>query len=107
MSDWSSDVCYSDLVLEGGFGGDALGRCVRVHVARVLAAGEAVEALADAAVARHQLDFPQRQQVAHQGDAVARQGRAQRLAYAPARSEERRVGKEWVSTGRSRWSPKY
>src|SRR3546814_12410420 len=22
-----------------------------------------------------------------------------------ARSEERRVGKEWVSTGRSRWSP--
>src|SRR3546814_12833653 len=23
----------------------------------------------------------------------------------PLRSEERRVGKEWVSTGRSRWSP--
>src|SRR3546814_14344093 len=25
--------------------------------------------------------------------------------YAGWRSEERRVGKEWVSTGRSRWSP--
>src|SRR3546814_12759826 len=25
----------------------------------------------------------------------------------PERSEERRVGKEWVSTGRSRWSPYY
>src|SRR3546814_11519372 len=93
MSDWSSDVCYSDLVLEGGFGGDALGRCVRVHVARVLAAGEAVEALADAAVARHQLDFLQRQQVAHQGDAVARQGRAQRLANAPD-DADRLVGQE-------------
>src|SRR3546814_3673972 len=27
------------------------------------------------------------------------------MAAAPARSEERRVGKEWVSTCRSRWSP--
>src|SRR3546814_12616370 len=26
---------------------------------------------------------------------------------AAARSEERRVGKEWVSTGRSRWSPSH
>src|SRR3546814_13385468 len=27
------------------------------------------------------------------------------LGAAAARSEARRVGKEWVSTGRSRWSP--
>src|SRR3546814_185010 len=27
------------------------------------------------------------------------------LAFGPARSEERRVGKEWVRTGRSRWEP--
>src|SRR3546814_15989533 len=69
-----------NVVLEGGFGGDALGRFVRVHVARVLAAGEAVEALADAAVARPQLHFLQRQQVAPQGCTVARQGRAERLS---------------------------
>src|SRR3546814_13812960 len=30
---------------------------------------------------------------------------AARLDYVPNRSEERRVGKEWVRTGRSRWSP--
>src|SRR3546814_1742098 len=66
ISDWSSDVCSSDL---------------------------AVEALADAAVARHQLDFLQRQQVANQGDAVARQGRAQRLANAPD-DADRLVGQE-------------
>src|SRR3546814_14454328 len=29
----------------------------------------------------------------------------QRVQDEPARSEERRVGKEWVSTCRSRWSP--
>src|SRR3546814_17673990 len=27
------------------------------------------------------------------------------IKFAVARSEERRVGKEWVSTSRSRWSP--
>src|SRR3546814_11056968 len=27
------------------------------------------------------------------------------LRQVPASSEERRVGKEWVSTGRSRWAP--
>src|SRR3546814_14719018 len=30
---------------------------------------------------------------------------AGRLSVEAARSEERRVGKEWVSMGRSRWSP--
>src|SRR3546814_16888738 len=35
--------------------------------------------------------------------AAAGNGRSRRPG--PERSEERRVGKEWVSTGRSRWSP--
>src|SRR3546814_5576000 len=34
-----------------------------------------------------------------------RAGAGPEIAAAWDRSEERRVGKEWVSTGRSRWSP--
>src|SRR3546814_4512802 len=37
--------------------------------------------------------------------AFAEWGAAKELAIIPARSEERRVGKECVSTCRSRWSP--
>src|SRR3546814_15792098 len=36
-------------------------------------------------------------------EAVRREGR--RVLWVSDRSEERRVGKEWVSTCRSRWSP--
>src|SRR3546814_17696095 len=84
ISDWSSDVCSSDLIAK------ALGRLV----------------------AKEKMG---------QGDADALLGRitpvADHSAFAPAdhvieaatereeRSEERRVGKECVSTGGSRWSP--
>src|SRR3546814_14016920 len=40
------------------------------------------------------------------GDAAVRQGSLEQCPIAKVvRSEERRVGKEWVSTCRSRWSP--
>src|SRR3546814_6561886 len=76
ISDWSSDVCSSDLGDQrprdradpGGGGG---GRC----------------RLGDLGAA-----------AAAPGDRRAGRG-------VPARSEERRVGKECVSTCRSRWSP--
>src|SRR3546814_5274984 len=61
ISDWSSDVCSSDLAAEDG----------------------------DAADHGHEVD--------------ARD--ADREALEEHRSEERRVGKECVSTCRSRWSP--
>src|SRR3546814_14869413 len=64
ISDWSSDVCSSDLQQPEGGAGDAERHRAQRHIA-VGMAGEAV---------------------AH-------------------RSEERRVGKECVSTCRSRWSP--
>src|SRR3546814_10548137 len=71
ISDWSSDVCSSDLT-----GSDD--RDARSH--RIAA-------------------------VAHGLEGVG-QGGAQRAARRDvARSEERRVGKECVSTCRSRWSP--
>src|SRR3546814_19679182 len=93
ISDWSSDVCYSDLLLlpklvigdmlehlfpEGklvvsDFGGPVVRRPVATILIIVIAAGR--------------------------GD------RAAGLVAGLARSEERRVGKECVSTCSSRWSP--
>src|SRR3546814_7967841 len=70
ISDWSSDVCSSDLGVDEGQ--EMVGRVV------------------GAAGRRHQ----------------HRQARIFELERARARrSEERRVGKECVSTCRSRWSP--
>src|SRR3546814_5524106 len=72
ISDWSSDVCSSDLDHVGADAGDPPAR--KVHIGQRIRAGAA---------------------------------RAQLVAEARAvgRSEERRVGKECVSTCRSRWSP--
>src|SRR3546814_20801889 len=71
ISDWSSDVCASDL-------------------------GDARRRVRDADPARRADDAaPGRRGV----------GRAARGAAEGGRSEERRVGKECVSTCRSRWSP--
>src|SRR3546814_18266357 len=81
ISDWSSDVCSSDLVQHHGR---------RAEVADAVAP--------DGVEDRRRLDPPQ----AHIGARQRRQG----PRGAPAiRSEERRVGKECVSTCRSRWSP--
>src|SRR3546814_16446407 len=74
ISDWSSDVCSSDL----------LQRRVNEIVAMVLTAG-------------------QRARVAPQEWQMSADFFTQ--AHPDARSEERRVGKECVSTCRSRWSP--
>src|SRR3546814_2965881 len=85
ISDWSSDVCSSDLrrrhaALPGRQRpADAVHRA-RGHVAAAVPA------------VWHGPPAP----------AALAGGRAQVL---PARSEERRVGKECVSTCRSRWSP--
>src|SRR3546814_10648248 len=75
ISDWSSDVCSSDLL---PFGVGELGEAVDPPVA-----GERTR-----------------------GDARGRHGvGACRRQPRRRRSEERRVGKECVSTCRSRWSP--
>src|SRR3546814_10603907 len=89
ISDWSSDVCSSDLgraaeVLEDlGFGCKA-----KALEPRHLAGLDLVQVM----VAPHQ------QQPDLGGCVLA-------LDRQHQRSDERRVGKECVSTGRSRWSP--
>src|SRR3546814_9995156 len=76
ISDWSSDVCSSDL-----------GRAARAGADRGRRAGRRF------------------------GRAAGAPGWPGRTPAAPGfpgrnrRSEERRVGKEWVGTCRSRWSP--
>src|SRR3546814_2773558 len=78
ISDWSSDVCSSDLA---GLGGQAYP--VRQHIDQQMKLGK----------------------VCRPGD--DRAGTIISLVenQEPGRSEERRVGKECVSTCRSRWSP--
>src|SRR3546814_17375482 len=88
ISDWSSDVCSSDLV----------GAAVGAALEEVGLAGQA-DKLADELAHGDQrlLDF---------AIALAAQPRLLLLDEPTAgRSEERRVGKECVSTCRSRWSP--
>src|SRR3546814_14903567 len=84
ISDWSSDVCSSDIA-----------RCLLARVARQRhqRGGNAESAVA---LLRNLI-----------GRALDRAGVAEfgDLVECLKRSEERRVGKECVSTCRSRWSP--
>src|SRR3546814_1114279 len=75
ISDWSSDVCSSDL------------RRIAEHLVmrRIRQAQTPLEI--------------------HQGDPVRNEINHIAKAFFAERSEERRVGKECVSTCRSRWSP--
>src|SRR3546814_9321958 len=79
ISDWSSDVCSSDLILQRPVVERAamLEPALRHPVLRDLAPGDRQRAALQAALEKHR------------------------------RSEERRVGKECVSTWRSRWSPEH
>src|SRR3546814_10009544 len=83
ISDWSSDVCSSDLA--------------RIHAQEVVAVQSRVHV--DVQM-RHLLGCSGTDRVP-QAQTLVRKG----LAY--RRSEERRVGKECVSTCRSRWSPNH
>src|SRR3546814_17257945 len=93
ISDWSSDVCSSDLFVDD---------VVIVDVVRVLGARMVdMESYAYAWVAA-QFGVPIRILKAVSDRA---QDGATELWDTAVRSEERRVGKECVSTCRSRWSP--
>src|SRR3546814_17784283 len=89
ISDWSSDVCSSDLIVDDDDGAGAGRRDAdgRVHRRGV-----------DAAVEGGDLVAPDQRR---EGIAAG----VQLVAPAVERTEERRVGTECVSTCRSRWSP--
>src|SRR3546814_14482946 len=95
ISDWSSDVCSSDLDvvdLEPHRAADRLD-----HAPARIAFLEPADGLVDGEPA---LDLELR--IDSGAGALERRARHVR---AEDRSEERRVGNEWGSTCRSRWSP--
>src|SRR3546814_12201114 len=103
ISDWSSDVCSSDLICFLHFGGNVsvqqIGKCFfgrddeeRIWTPNVLDRRTLMVALNFNA---HAFAFQSGLDTIEQGYEAAVNGR----------SEERRVGKECVSTCRSRWSP--
>src|SRR3546814_12181931 len=99
ISDWSSDVCSSDLLAAG----------VLRHLLEAFVADDGLEVAHHARIgigAGHRADDVEG--VFDIGDPVAHglvQGVFQGARAGFDRSEERRVGKECVSTCRYRWSP--
>src|SRR3546814_9586101 len=97
ISDWSSDVCSSDL--------DAPAVAVAPQEVRQGERRLAEEGLGPLLLQAQQAALDR----AHRGGGDIAIGGGQRLGVlrheGQQRSEERRVGKECVSTCRSRWSP--
>src|SRR3546814_18223896 len=93
ISDWSSDVCSSDLIrsVERQMV-PALGRVLTRVVGKMRIGGIGRFGIRDECIGQHALLVP-----GHRLDVA--------VAIADTRSEARRVGKECVSTCRSRWSP--
>src|SRR3546814_18486829 len=108
ISDWSSDVCSSDLPLPAPQPAEEFGAFFdRYGDARVVLLGEATHGtsefyLARAAITRRLVERHGFNVVAVEADWPD----AARIDdYVRHRSEERRVGQECVRTCRSRWSP--
>src|SRR3546814_14581853 len=97
ISDWSSDVCSSDLFAtecQCGQQRELMGGVDAVDVERRIGLGIAERLRPGQDIGEVPAGFP------HRGEDVVA-GAVQD----PVRSEERRVGKEFVSTCRSWWSP--
>src|SRR3546814_11530106 len=103
ISDWSSDVCSSDLILFGLFPGmgaySILARRIgHVHAERMILGGKVYSA-------EEMYDMGLVHVIAETGEGEQAVRDYISENNARHRSEERRVGKECVSTCSSRWSP--
>src|SRR3546814_18376015 len=111
ISDWSSDVCSSDLpatVRRGLFASlSALASYFlkarqSLMATKAKSAGKALEATASKRIRKL---FGNIHEAVEMPNLVEVQRESYELFLRPVRSEERRVGKECVSTCRSRWGP--
>src|SRR3546814_15618341 len=99
ISDWSSDVCSSDLgIAVLGLAGGAIGFVI------ALSANLRVKDI-QSKLADEIRSSEERMRVAHEGTGAGTWEYVASTGELIWRSEERSVGKECVSTGRSRWSP--
>src|SRR3546814_13191437 len=96
ISDWSSDVCSSDLLHTRDY--RTAEAFVGKHVIVVGAGISAIQLLNEVSRVTSTTWVTRREPVFRDRPFTPEDGRA-------ARSAERRVGKECVSTCRSRWSP--
>src|SRR3546814_17779536 len=97
ISDWSSDVCSSDLVARLG-----------THVTNFAAVMEQVQQVSQSIEAIAKTTNMLALNAAIEAERAGDAGRTFAVVAAEVkklRSEERRVGKEWVRKCRSRWSP--
>src|SRR3546814_14182427 len=101
ISDWSSDVCSSDLLESSLLADMTRKKVTQADLDAVLAGSPDVPADSAAAVAVAK--YRDAQEAAY--DDLKQRRKAVADASARQRSEERRVGNEWVSTCRSRWAP--
>src|SRR3546814_15696752 len=108
ISDWSSDVCSSDLEGADHLAGGTLTQADQRLVHQHLAVGEAnrreARVLAEFSRRDHPNAAPGSDDLAHRLATLGLAGGHQGEALGTG-SEERRVGKECFSTCRSRWSP--
>src|SRR3546814_16730279 len=96
ISDWSSDVCSSDLVLCSGMAGSNLGWADAGYLDVPAELG---------GLAYRLTVVPAGDSVVHLVPGLRATGPLPDVMRGEERSEERRVGKECVRTCGSRWSP--
>src|SRR3546814_18122857 len=110
ISDWSSDVCSSDDAVQR-FADDRIGRGSyhRGEMRRLDFGGVAGADVQPHVNGPAQLSFcvEQGRRVSGEPDAapVRALGNGLYSRDRPLRPDERRVGEEWLRTGRSRWAP--
>src|SRR3546814_19930630 len=106
ISDWSSDVCSSDLMTDDGVALVASMDDLLAHKLKAIhdrAEAKDYEDIAAILTNGHSLERGLAAREALFGSSVPAMVPLKALTY--FRSEERSVGKEWVSPCRYRWSP--
>src|SRR3546814_3556387 len=106
ISDWSSDVCSSDLWRDGSpVDADALNRAVIRYFERPWMQSNTLEGFILQGYLFDSMARLRRDAMNGSLFGMTNWAYIFSKANAESRSEERRVGKECVSTCRSRWSP--